>query len=486
MRGLVLTIAVMAGALGVGSAALAQAPPVTTVPTVDQAPVPGQVPPLPQVPQPKPRAQPKAEEPPPPPTAEIQRQYDIAFQEMLKQPANLDVLFKFAGLASQTGDLEGAISALERMLLIDPNLPRVRLELGVLYYRLASYEVARTYLETALAAPNLPPEVRERAQQFMAQIESREQPSHFAGEFFLGLRYQSNANLGPASSNILLFGLPSQLGQSSVGTPDWGTVASFQIRHTYDFGRQDKSTLETIVTGYANRQFQVSAANVALLDLSSGPRFQIFPGTYEDMSLKPFVTGGIVTVNDALYYAAVGAGLEYNVLLSSRLRNVTSFTFRKHDNENNWYLPTNYQYRGTEYTGQTGFQFQLTDQVTLYSSGTLQRYETEQTPAQSYILAGLGGGMVFRFADPVLKTGLPWSINVGATEQWWSYDAPDVTVAPNILRYQNDTILNLVLSIPFDDRTTFSVTGSRYVRAATLPNYMFENNSIMFGVGWRF
>src|SRR6188768_3535221 len=67
---------------------------------------------------------------------DLERQYDEAFQETLRKPADLDVLFKFASLASQTGDLEGAISTLERMLLINPDLPRVRLELGVLYYRL--------------------------------------------------------------------------------------------------------------------------------------------------------------------------------------------------------------------------------------------------------------------------------------------------------------------------------------------------------------
>jgi hypothetical protein len=62
-------------------------------------------------------------------------EYDAAFQAMLRHPADLDVLFRFATIASRTGDLEGAISALERML--NPDLPRVRLELGVLYYRLA-------------------------------------------------------------------------------------------------------------------------------------------------------------------------------------------------------------------------------------------------------------------------------------------------------------------------------------------------------------
>jgi len=457
------------------------APPQTTAPSGDQAPVPGQMPPLPQAP-----ARGRPSQPAPVTTADAQREYDAAFQEMLKKPADLDVLFKFAGLASQTGDLEGAISALERMLLINPDIPRVRLELGVLYYRLASYEVARTYLEGALKSPNLPPEVRQRAEEFMAQIVKQEQPSHFSGEAFIGWRYQSNANLGPATANVLLFGSLSTLNQSSVGTPDWGVVSSLQVRHSYDFGRQDKSSLETIFTAYANRQFQVSTANVSLLDLNSGPRFQIFAGKFDDITLKPFVALGSIWVNDVSYYTSYGAGVEMNALLSDRLRSVSTALWRKHDNQNNWYLQTNSQYRGMEYTATSGLQFQLTNIVMLYGNGTAQRYETEQTPSQSYTLWGLGGGMIFRFADPVLGTTLPWTVNLGVTEQWWGYDAVDITVDPNTLRFQNDTILNLVLSIPFDDRTTFSLTGGRYLRTATLPNYAFENDSVMFGVSWRF
>ena len=50
-------------------------------------------------------------------SAEQEREYEAAFQEMLRRPADLDVLFKFATIATKTGDYEGAISALERMLL---------------------------------------------------------------------------------------------------------------------------------------------------------------------------------------------------------------------------------------------------------------------------------------------------------------------------------------------------------------------------------
>ena len=223
---------------------------------------------------------------PPPSAGEVQQQYDSAFRETLAKPADLDVLFRFATLAAQTGDLEGAISALERMLLIEPDLPRVRLELGVLYYRLASYEVARTYFEAALKAPNVPPDVRAKAEQFLSDAISKQNPSHFSGETFFGWRYQSNANLGPSTSNVLLFGQTANLNQSAVGLPDWGIVTSAQFRHVYDFGRQDKSALETALTVYANRQFTQSQANVTLIDFTTGPRFQIFADSFKDVTLR--------------------------------------------------------------------------------------------------------------------------------------------------------------------------------------------------------
>ena len=73
---------------------------------------------------------------------ELQRQYNAAFQDMLNKPGDLAVALKYATVANQAGDLEGAVSTYEGMLIIDPNLPRVRLELGVLYYRLKSYDNA--------------------------------------------------------------------------------------------------------------------------------------------------------------------------------------------------------------------------------------------------------------------------------------------------------------------------------------------------------
>ena len=429
---------------------------------------------------------PAAAQAPAPPSSELKKQYDQAFQETLDKPGDLDVLFRYATLATQVGDLEGAISALERMLLINPDLPRVRLELGVLYYRLGSYEAARTYFDTALQSPSVPAEVRAKAEQYLTEIASKSRVSTFSGEVFLGWRYQSNANLGPATSRVLLFGQAANLNQAGLGTPDWGAVGSIQLRHTYDFGNQDKSQLETLFTAYGNRQFQLSAANVSLVNLTSGPRFQVLPGVVEDFTLKPFVTGGYIWVADTPYYGSWGGGLESNALLANGLRNISIATFLRQNNQDTSYLPTNSQYRGNSMTLNTAFQYELTPIVMIFATGSAQRFDADIAPWQSYNLFGVGGGMAFRFPDPLFKSGLPWTINLSVSEQWWTYDQPDPVVDPNTFRYQNDTILNIVLTVPFDDRTTFSLSGGRFVRAATVPNYEFTNNSFMFGVSWRF
>jgi hypothetical protein len=225
---------------------------------------------------------------------------------------------------------------------------------------------------------------------------------------------------------------------------------------------------------------------VSLLDLTTGPRFQVFNGIFEDFTLRPFITGGYVWVADTPYYGSWGGGLESNVLLTDRLRNITLAIFRRQNNQDTSYLPTNSQYRGNSLTLNTAFQYEIVPSVMLFATGSAQRFLADIAPWQSYTLWGVGGGMAFRFPDPVFKTGLPWTINLTVGEQWWTYDQPDVVVDPNTMRYQNDTILNIVLAIPFDDRTTFSLSGGRFVRAATIPNYGFENNSFMFGVSWRF
>ena len=93
---------------------------------------------------------------------QIQARRQVLFDAMLAQPDNLDAAFEYAALSAQVGDLEAAVSTLERMLIFAPGLPRLQLELGVLYYRMGAYETARGYFESAMSAPDVPAVDRDR------------------------------------------------------------------------------------------------------------------------------------------------------------------------------------------------------------------------------------------------------------------------------------------------------------------------------------
>lgn len=104
-----------------------------------------------------------------PVSVESRAAYDEAFQATLTKPSDLPTLLRFAELAVQIGDLEGAISVLERLLLIDGDQPEVKLELGVLYFRLGSNEVARAYLIAARDTVSASPDVKARANTFLRE-----------------------------------------------------------------------------------------------------------------------------------------------------------------------------------------------------------------------------------------------------------------------------------------------------------------------------
>ena len=93
---------------------------------------------------------------------------------------DLDATFRYSSLQAQLGDQEAAIGGLERMLFYNPDLPRVRLELGLLYFRLGSYEMARANFEAAIAGKNVPEDGVIRVRGLLKEIHRRGREPQFA------------------------------------------------------------------------------------------------------------------------------------------------------------------------------------------------------------------------------------------------------------------------------------------------------------------
>ena len=133
--------------------------------------------------------------PDPESVASVQREKEEVFKQLFKDPTNLSLLFKYANLSILVGDLEAAIGVFEQMLIYDSQLPRIRLELGVLYFRLGAYAMATNYLKSVKEF-NPPPEVEAKVNQFLEAIVSAEKPFQWQQNLSIGFKRTTNGNSG--------------------------------------------------------------------------------------------------------------------------------------------------------------------------------------------------------------------------------------------------------------------------------------------------
>ena len=235
---------------------------------------------------------------------------DLLFKRLLLKPDDLDAGFRYAELETELGDYEAAIGALERMLYYNPNLPRVKLQLGVLYFHLRSYEMARNYFDAVLNAPDMPSDIRTEVQTYVAAVDKAVAINQLSiyGQF--GLAYQTNANAGPNSPNVLALGQNALLSPQFQKTPDWNAFGLVTVHDFYDFNDQRGDGWESDLIAYYSQQFKVTRLDLGLVELRTGPRIGI--GDYGGLTVHPYAIGNVLTLGGANYLNTAGAGVSLN------------------------------------------------------------------------------------------------------------------------------------------------------------------------------
>ncbi|ETR76885.1 hypothetical protein X566_04000 [Afipia sp. P52-10] len=248
----------------------------------------------------------------PTPASVVSDSYETLFKQMFQNPSNLDVSFRFAEQAAARGDYEAAIGALERMLFFNPNLPRVKLELGVLYFKLGSWDLARGYFQDAVKGNDVPDDVRAQVNAYLAEIARRQAPYEFAAFVHAGARWQSNANVGPNNLIVRAIGQDAILNSQFAKAPDWNwfQLAALQYNHKIN-KRGDQFEIGLI--GYASQQHRFTQFDLNLVEVTAGPRVAID----QTQSFKFYGIGTLAGLAHRKYIESSGVGFSYRTTLGS-------------------------------------------------------------------------------------------------------------------------------------------------------------------------
>jgi hypothetical protein len=426
--------------------------------------------------------------------APLLAEQDQLFQRMLREPGNLEVAFAYAAVSAKLGDNEAAATALERMLLFNPNLPRIDLELGTLYFRMGSFDLARDYFSKALA-PNAPSDVRTRATRYLEEIAAQQSPSHFQGYVFFGAQYQTDANVAPGSPLIHSPVGDVLLSSQFVKRPDTNIFGSGAFLYSYDLGTQNRDAIEVTGIGFMNHYFRTQRLDLGFAEVTAGPRFNL--PTPDDrvsrLSVKPYAILTEVGLGEAQYFKSLGTGLESTATLWDDLAIRTIFEFRQKDFTNAPDRPLSAGLDGNDKL----VTLQLRQRVTANSELLGQFDFLDQDtrfPWYANRTYGLTAGYHIAYDDPTGWIGLPWETTVGASRLWSLYQSPDpccnTSSNPAIFvpasRHDRRWRYGIAQAVPVTDNVALVVQFQRDIVSSNLSLYAYTSNSVLIGSQIKF
>jgi tetratricopeptide (TPR) repeat protein len=197
---------------------------------------------------------------------------DVTFEQVLGSPDDIELNERYALALVRKGDLRGAATTLERVLLIAPGRVRTRLLYGIVLLRLDDAPDARRELDEALASPDLPADARPDAEAYRKAALSRLRDSHFDARLTLGGGYDSNRNAAPNNSQALF------LGNQVTVTPGPTADGNFQfvgsVGASYDFDGPRGDTLFARFTDFRQDQSVVSLLSLQVYTPQIGATFR--------------------------------------------------------------------------------------------------------------------------------------------------------------------------------------------------------------------
>jgi tetratricopeptide (TPR) repeat protein len=405
------------------------------------------------------------------------------FEQMSREPTNYDLTSAFVHAATANGDYEAAIGALERLLYYNADLPLVKYELGALYYRLGSYDMAARYFQEALASPGIDDATKARIGAYLPDAQKQLQRSRLSGLLETGVRYQSNANYGPRGDTVRLGGLDLPLLPGSRHEADGNAYVLLGLSHDYDLEDGRGDVLESRLTVYSSQQFSFHDLDVSLFDLSVGVRSPI--GSLPGWTIKPYIVGGTAWVGGARYDSSIGAGVQLSIPVQTRLKVEPFFEWRYRDFRDDGSASTTTFGSGNAFTGGFTSNLILSDDITLQTAA-LYRRGTAGSDFQSYDQWAGSVALNISFAPPIASSPYDWMISPFVSYLRTAFDAANPDIDPDIARVDDEWIGGIVLKTPLTDKFGLSTAFQYQHTNSNLPNYKLQNFSVMTGVTVRF
>lgn len=407
----------------------------------------------------------------------------VTYAEVLADPDNIELNFRFAITQIREGNVRGAGATLERILLIEPDLAIVRVLFAIVLFRLDNLDEAEREL---LAVQNLElsKDLRDQIERYLALIETRRKRTVFSIATNLTFQYDWNRNAAPGSERRFAFGLPTRTTGASSRQDDLSLNGLLQFGFEHDLGLQKRHMMVGGAVLYRGEQIQQDDLDLQAVTLDFGYELDFAPDT-----ITPRLLYENILLSRQKYYDAMGFSVDWNHDVSNTWA-IFGFGRVKYETYQN--IPGN-----TTATQRSGRNVQLKAGTSLILDPTQRvRVTLERTRNSasrrfhSYNRSEISAShtLLFGSGDFLLSS-------VTLTHD--SYDGSDPSVSAN-KRVDKAGRARVTYGIPFgalvEDAPSFwedftlTASAEAYRQTSSITNYTYNNYRVSFGINrrWEF
>lgn len=405
---------------------------------------------------------------------------DVTFEEVLRDPDNLELNYAFALTQIRQGDLLGALSTLERILLRNPGVPRVRLLYAIVLYRLNAVDEAQRELDNVLKL-KMDDGLRRELEYYRSEVSRSKQKTKFTAIVRFGWNYDTNRNAAPLTRGIVSSGAIVPL-PGEVETHSLETFGRLEVEH--DLGFQRRHRLIGSVTGIYDLSLKSDRFTLGAIDVRGGIALDLAP--YE-LRIQPHFRWAHLEDDSVLQ--AHGGTVRFDWPTKQNLHYFAYFSgeYQVFNATND--SPSSRFRTGAEYRGGAGVRWVIVPEHRVTLTGTGIRKEAREG--------------FFDYSGAVVGLEHGWLLGRGMfllTNVSWEGDFYDES-DPNINgTKREDHILRVrtIFGVPFATLTGWSTAprplrdigisvGFEYTRAfSNIDNYRYHNYRVTGALTKRF
>lgn len=397
---------------------------------------------------------------------------DVTFEQVMKSPDDVLLNERYALSEIRKGDLRGAATTLERVLMVDPTRYRTRLLYGVVLVRLDDAADAARELDNVLAVPDLPRVVRDEALEYKKLAASRTRDTHFDARVTVGVGYDDNRNAAPDGDIRLVGGLPFTLDKASRRKDDVNLQVIGSVGATRDIGGPRGHSVFARMTYYRSEQKVYDLLNLQVYSPKIGATLRT-----RWAEVTPTLSFDHVLLSQSTYLRSRNAGLRVARRWNRRFDSWFEFQHSYQDFVNTPRVSNAEDRTGDQMDWSVGSGWTPVPTDRLSVSLLHRRKFARAVYDSAYRRESVGGEWLHLL-------GKGRFLVMSLTGQFDRYEVPDATVLDGVVRHDDAVTGQVLYGQPLDliwnrlQNFTGSIGYEYFMEHSNVKNYDYSNDKL--------